>query len=740
MSVIELKNVSKFYYNEGIISSGFTKVNLSFDMGEFVVITGESGSGKSTLLNVISGLDSYEEGEMFINGNETSHYSDKDYEDYRNKYVGNIFQNFNLVNSYTVYQNIALVLQLSGKKKKDYKKDVIDLIKKVGLYKYRNTKVSKLSGGQKQKTAIARALAKNTPMIICDEPTGNLDSVSANEIINLLSEISKEKLVIIVTHNFDQVKPFASRVIRMHDGRVLEDKKVKDVNTIKDYKIYDIDKVRFIDKVKISLINTFNIIPKFLLLFIVYLFMTSSIITEYGSMKYNEYLSSIDGYNMIFSNTSDKRIVINKKDRSLISDDDFNKLNSLDNVSFILKNDIFTDVITALSDDSSLYIESYSYDISMFNKELKVGVLPSNYDEAVLVCNNSDYYCTDDNFSEILNKSFNIEIYTNLGSKFYKENGINKKVKIVGIAYDDSYSGYNALYMSEQLLNKLSTVYNDGSSTSKIVLDNNKLDYVNILPSSYVPKGKVYISENLSYYCKDFKCNNKVLNIDTSNIYYDNSIKLNISNVFDKNNINKLLSLKNYEDYSNYIFINNEDYNNLFNKGIYQSSIFVKDPKYIDSTLNSLNDLGYNALAIKDTIVSSEYEGILIILKTVLTFILLVVLFFISYFVIKLILKSRNKYFSIIRILGGSKRISRELLTFELFIVCNLAYFMFIIFLYLNKYYVFSNDLVDAISYLTLKDYIVLYMVLILMSYLISNRYARKIFKDTAISTLKEEV
>lgn len=146
--MIKLKNVSKFYYSKGVIASGFTKVNLSFHLGEFIAITGESGSGKSTLLNVLSGLDTYEEGEMFINGKETSHYTSKDWEDYRRKNIGNIYQNFNLINSYTVYQNIELVLTLNGMNKKERKKKVTDLIKKVKLYKFRNTKVSKLSGGQ----------------------------------------------------------------------------------------------------------------------------------------------------------------------------------------------------------------------------------------------------------------------------------------------------------------------------------------------------------------------------------------------------------------------------------------------------------------------------------------------------------------------------------------------------------------------------------------------------------------
>ena len=125
--MLKLKNVSKFYYNKGVIASGFTKVSVEFNIGEFVVITGESGSGKSTLLNVISGLDSYEEGEMYINGEETSHYGENEFEEYRKKYVSNIFQNFNLVNSYTVYQNVELVLLLNGFKRNEVKDKILDI-------------------------------------------------------------------------------------------------------------------------------------------------------------------------------------------------------------------------------------------------------------------------------------------------------------------------------------------------------------------------------------------------------------------------------------------------------------------------------------------------------------------------------------------------------------------------------------------------------------------------------------
>ena len=165
--MLKLKNVSKFYYSKGIIASGFTKINLELKMGEFIAITGESGSGKSTLLNVISGLDSYEEGEMYIQGKETSHYTEKDFEEYRRKYIANIFQSFNLINSYTVYQNIELVLLLNGYKKSEVKQKILDMIEQVGLTEFKNTKVSKLSRRPKTKSSNSKSNGKRNPNNRC---------------------------------------------------------------------------------------------------------------------------------------------------------------------------------------------------------------------------------------------------------------------------------------------------------------------------------------------------------------------------------------------------------------------------------------------------------------------------------------------------------------------------------------------------------------------------------------------
>lgn len=230
MSLLTLKDIGKIYVSEGNATVGIRGVNLSFDKGEFVAITGKSGSGKSTLLNVISGMDSYEEGELYIEDQPTSHYLQPEWEEYRKKYISFIFQDYNIIDSFTVLQNVELAL-MNIDDKKVRRARALELIDRVGLTPFVKQKGSKLSGGQKQRTVIARALAKDSPIILADEPTGNLDSATSKEIIELLRKVSKDKLLIVVTHNFDQVEDYATRHIRIFDGAVESDHVMKHTET-----------------------------------------------------------------------------------------------------------------------------------------------------------------------------------------------------------------------------------------------------------------------------------------------------------------------------------------------------------------------------------------------------------------------------------------------------------------------------------------------------------------------------
>ena len=732
--MIKLKNVSKFYYSKGVIASGFSKVNVEFNIGEFVAITGESGSGKSTLLNVISGLDTYEEGEMYVDGKETSHYMEKDWEDYRRKYIGNIYQNFNLINSYTVYQNIELVLILNGLTKKEARPKVLELIKKVNLEKFTKTKVSKLSGGQKQRVAIARALAKDVPVII------------AESIIRLLKELSKDKLVIIVTHNYEQISEYATRKITMHDGKILEDKKIKEVKEGPSIE-NNYQNITFFNKIRLGIRNTFNVLPKFILLLIVYLFIVVSLMAEYSSFKKSEYENSKAGYNYIFQDLSEERIIINKKDKSPFTDEELNKISKMSNISNIMRNDAVTDrYFTLNSEDQSYVISGTPKGIKQLKGKLDYGRLPENDNEIVVEGPKDDYYLSRVK-EAVMNKTYSIENEYSSG-----ENNIAEKLKIVGIKYaktTDDYKYY--LYFSDQLLNELQFQANQSYSTSivKFLEKNHQSNSWNtsykIVPNAWVSRGKAYISEDNKYSCPKENCINQPLTINVSNLYYQESLNLSVEKYYNIKNISRILSLPNYkkEDFENYngiIFISKDDYNNLYNKATYQVSVYVKDARIIDETLDALNK-DYNTLAIKDVLVQQETVVIVRILKIIVTIILVVTLFFITYFVIKLILKSRNIYYTTIRMLGSSKKVARQLLVIELFIISNLAYFSFMGCLYLNKINIISYNLFNTINdFLIFKDYLLLYIILIVLSFLTSEKYAAKIFKNSVMNSYREEV
>ena len=747
--MIKLKNVSKFYYSKGVIASGFTKVNLEFKIGEFVAITGESGSGKSTLLNVISGLDTYEEGEMFINGKETSHYIEKDWEDYRRKNIGNIYQNFNLVNSYTVYQNIDLALSLNGSKCRERKEKILSLLKRVDMLKYKNTKVSKLSGGQKQRVAIARALAKDIPIIVADEPTGSLDKRSAENIIKLLKEISKDKLVIIVTHNYDQVEEYVTRKITMHDGRVIEDSKIKPISEDVEYSEHNYKNINIFEKIRLGVRNTFNVKTKFVLLFLVYVFIVSALTLEYSFFKVEEYENSKSGYNMVYTDTNDHRVVINKKDKSSFSDEEINNLKKLSNVDYVVENDLTIDERVAINTENNyVYFNGNVGNFDELDGKVDYGRMPEADNEIVIQGFEEDYYIGEDYRDELMNQNLYF---------VFNDSGVDKtKVyKVVGFKYIQPgivVVSDNKFYLSSNAIKDLSNHIN--RSYSEVVVDfmgknyksSNYDNNFSIETNAWVPQGEAFISEDFDMYCDKYECLNKSFNVNIKNIYFTDSKSFTIKKKYTSKNINNILNLpdykkENYEEfYNGKIYVNPDDFNSLFNKGTYQMSIYVSDIEKIDNTISKLNDMGYNTLAIKDTLVNPGILQVIKIFKMITTIVLVVVLFFISYFIIKIILKSRNIYFSILRMLGASKGVCRELLIIELFTISNLSYFIFSGLVELNKTKYLNVKFLDTINtYFKFNDYVILYLLIVGMSVIISMRYARKLFKNSVMNTYREE-
>ena len=223
--MLELKGIKKDYpAGDGIVHA-LKGIDLQFRKSEFVSILGPSGCGKTTMLNIIGGLDQYTEGDLVINGTSTKRYKDRDWDTYRNHSIGFVFQSYNLIPHQSVLQNVEIALTLSGVSKAERRKRAIQVLKDVGLGNQLRKKPAQMSGGQMQRVAIARALVNNPDIILADEPTGALDTETSTQVMDILKEVAKDRLVIMVTHNPELAEKYSTRIIRMLDGEILSDSK-----------------------------------------------------------------------------------------------------------------------------------------------------------------------------------------------------------------------------------------------------------------------------------------------------------------------------------------------------------------------------------------------------------------------------------------------------------------------------------------------------------------------------------
>lgn len=221
--MLQLKNITKNYLSGDNEVQALKGIDIEFRENEFVSILGQSGCGKTTLLNIIGGLDRYTSGDLIINGKSTKEFKDKDWDTYRNHSVGFVFQSYNLIPHQTVLANVELALTISGVGKAERKKRAIEALQKVGLGDQLNKKPNQMSGGQMQRVAIARALVNDPDILLADEPTGALDSKTSVQVMEILKEISKDKLIIMVTHNPELAEKYSSRIVKLLDGKIIDD-------------------------------------------------------------------------------------------------------------------------------------------------------------------------------------------------------------------------------------------------------------------------------------------------------------------------------------------------------------------------------------------------------------------------------------------------------------------------------------------------------------------------------------
>lgn len=705
--MIRLDNVSKFYYSNGTVATGFSHVSCTFRKGEFVVITGESGSGKSTLLNVIGGLDVYDEGEMYVNGKETSHYSKDDLENYRKQYIASIFQNYNLINSYTVFQNVEMMLLISGNTKKTAAEKADDLIRKVGLWEFRDKKASKLSGGQKQRVAIARALAKETDVILADEPTANLDSENAAEVIRILSRAAEDRLIIVVTHNSSQFEEYQTRRIRMNDGMITEDTGASDTEDAGEISAQPEDDEEIAEEKNISdgqcfrigMRNTINLPSKFILLMMVMLFLVFSVAGEYGSMKRNRELNSSNGYNPSFS-YSPERIIVKTGDGKALSEGDIRELESTEGVNRVIADDVINEQAWYSSGDYLGEMHLRGTDSSLKKNEVILYVNPECY-----------FVDGKDGMKELKGTEFGIDTLSPLA-----------EFRIAEVAEDRSLNEYESeITVSDeiyQLMRIQSTLAYSEVTVGGVMTEQ---DSVMIYADSSVKPGSAVSSEVPE---------GSGFTISLKNGYREKEMNLVNSGLAEK-----------YRGTAG-TFVNPEDLETLIGRESYQAGVFADDEEAAAEVSAALSRKGYETFALDGTQTTDTLGEVVssVAVVPVITF-LIIAVFFICYFVTGLIMRSRKEYYGILRILGMDRKKVRKVLQWELLSDGNLAYLIFIgVCVLVRNIEGMPEMLRNITAVLEPADYLIILAGLNIMLYLVALRTASSMFRKSAMEQMREEV
>ncbi|MDD5601815.1 MAG: ABC transporter ATP-binding protein [Candidatus Izemoplasmatales bacterium] len=766
--MLKLVDVSKYYTANGTVALGLRKATMELHLNEFVAVVGESGSGKTTLLNVISGIDTYEEGEMYLNGEETSYYSAAEWEEYRKRYIAFVFQNYNLVDSFTVLQNVELPLILSGVPAKEAKKRALAIIQRVGMEKHIHHKATRLSGGQKQRVVIARALAKDCPIIAADEPTGNLDSVSARQIIELLYEISKDKLVIMVTHDYDQVKEFATRKIRIYDGEIVEDLEV--VKTEKsDLPVMpeETPKINLKEQFRLALRSLFSVPKKSILMILVFFIFAFLVVMVYGATKISMSGSYYFPSREFFSNNSVSRIVVRKQDRSIFEAADIAELEALSHVKTLISQDYLLDMPFYLRsvlpvaefDNQMLYLESTQllpYRIIDSESLLFAGKLPEAENDVLLVMPAADIDSEEEQ-TLYLDRDYQIEYSDFSGladSETYRVSGLVRANDIY--MSDDTY-----LIVSDDRFQELTNqVYPNLMTNAKYDLDSDALDSAN---RYYYDD---WLNESIQYYSSLYPIildptlaeDVILLNPDRQYYFCEESEacgtypgELVFQDVY-KTTIISNLELGIAIAPGDYVLkVSPEVYDQIFYDEVYQVTVFADSDINVDrlvsriATIQSGGESKYKTAYPFGIEPVDQINQAIRFFETIAMVATLIVTIlgatFISYLIFRAIINTKLRDYAIYRTVGANQSIIRKEIHLENYLIVSFSYALFVILLLMFRFFVEVDqyNLFYALKQFEWLDYLIFYGILVLMSLLISSRYCGRIFGSTVQTALKTE-
>ena len=698
--MIKLENVTKFYNSKGIITHALKNINLELYKNEFVAICGPSGSGKSTLLNVICKQDTFDEGEIYYKGNETAYFNVDDMDDFRKNKVGFIFQNYNIIESYTVLQNVMLPYELKGIPTKEAKKKALAIIDEVGLHDKINNRGAELSGGQKQRCVIARALAFEPEILACDEPTGNLDSETGAEIMALIAKIAHDKLVLVVTHNYEEVEPYATRKLTIVDGTLYEDKILREVPYDDEKEVLNLDYVPIPKKInfKVALRNLINTPKKTIFSSLVIFFACFFMLSLYQYIRYS-YDYQINYYNDFAYKSKDK-VVIGPKNKALTEDD---IAQIAGNRPYVVNSVLDVKNFTGNFDMNKYYLNVY-FETYYTDYNPSVGRKPENDTEAYLLVGDAEAL---NDYKPYLNRE-------------WTSSSINKSFKIVGIEKTDKVKT-NVLCIDSKVYNDiLKLEYN--YEIDCVHQSGNDVEYINrqinmVLASGdrnilHMPKllNNEISSVKIEGYRSVISNNDLVISVDVDNIVYD---------------------LKSGEDF--YIEVAHVKNNEIKQVSIYNANT---------SVLNKAKNLGYFAINTKEYDATSDLNHFLNNLQAygmmILFSIAIIIIYFISYLVMIHIYKTKAYDFNIFRTLGVTKRDMRYITIFELLIqTVIISIFTYLLTLILGAFAKENSPLI-IYSSINFGTSLIYFLIIFLFGYLIARRFNKKLFKFSVAKTFKE--
>ena len=706
--MIKLQNLYKYYNTNDIVTQALKNVNLELHKNEIVAIVGESGSGKTTLLNVICGVDNYDEGEMYFKGNETSYFSIEDMECYRKKNVAFIYQNYNIIESYTVLDNVIVPLMLEGISYEEAKVEALKIIERVGLQDRIDSKGANLSGGEKQRCVIARALASKCEILACDEPTGNLDSKTGDNIVKLIKEIATDKLVLIVTHNYDQIESIATRTIKISDGQVIEDYKKNEIIEENIDEELNLSEAKCPNK-SILLFSIKNIINKLkssifslsvlTILSVLVMFLLLVNILWHENNKY----TPIKG----FENTIYNRVVVYDENHDALNMDDFSNIDGT-----IYKNSFYEDTLLSFSIGVSKIGKDNKY-MDFTIKGCFSPQMPIKYEHSYgeLPSDENDCYIL---FPEETQDKYIDKMMTFIGEPI---NFKDKEISGLNLVL----SGYG--YSKEVSNLTFITPKNVSKALSKITV--NHIDAYTFIDGKMVDVGHNYFNSN----------ENKPI------VYLTAPTKDIISNLYFKFN-DIYVSELSIDEYK-LVYYESKDVSisvmipfDYEINDVFELSIYTDNP---DKVIKEVEKLGYLVIqpgkgGIDEQSNDNQYAIVFIIVSVIAV----VILVFISYIILSKLYANKIKDYNIFRSLGYTKNDMKLMVNFELVILTIVGILLSIlIVLSLSLFIPLINDLMKNSS---ISVILLFTLLMIVFSLFISSRFNKKLFKFTVYKTFYREV